>query len=75
VITLHNAVVPFDGDVIEIEDVSTVVDVSIDHTLANSDCTRVALSNGDVFQVQESPDEVSALIAGDTKPDDSKKEK
>jgi uncharacterized protein YlzI (FlbEa/FlbD family) len=63
-ITLHNAVVPFDGDEIVV-DASTVVDVSVDHTLANSDCTRVALSNGDVFQVQESVEEVEALIEGD----------
>jgi hypothetical protein len=60
---LTNAVVPFDGDPIEIPDVSKITDVSIDHTLANADCTRVAMDNGDVFQVQESVEEIGEMIS------------
>lgn len=60
--TLHNAIVPFDGDPIEITDPKTVEVFLLDHSLANGDCTRVVLTDGTTFWVQESVDEVATLI-------------
>ena len=59
---LTNAVPPFDGDEIFIQDPKSIVDVTVDHTLANGDCTRVVLSNWEVFRVKESVDEVQHMI-------------
>ncbi len=61
-ITLHNAVVPFDGDEIVIEDVKQIVGFTVDHSLINSDCTRIEMASGTVFQVKESVDEVKDLM-------------
>ena len=68
---LTNAVVPFDGDPIEIFDVAEVSSVSVDHYLANGDCTLVMLANGNGFRVKESVDEVTEMIRVEL---DSKKE-
>jgi len=62
---LTNAIPPFDGDPIAIPDPACIKDFSVDHTLANADCTRVELDNGTVFLVQESVAEVSATISTD----------
>lgn len=59
---LTHAVPPFDGDEIFIPDPSLIVDVTVDHSVANGDCTRVALRNGDVFQVKQSVEEVRQMI-------------
>jgi hypothetical protein len=61
-IQLTNAVVPFDDDIITIEDGSKIAEMYIDHSLANSDCTRVTMADGNVFQVKESVDEIQQMI-------------
>jgi uncharacterized protein YlzI (FlbEa/FlbD family) len=66
VITLTNAVVPFDGEQIFIEDVSEISEMFIDHSLANSDCTRVVMNNGNEYQVQESMDEIQQMIENES---------
>jgi hypothetical protein len=64
VITLTNAVPPFDGDLIEIAS-GAIKTIVIDHTLANGDCTRVTLDDGEFFQVKEAPEEIVELILGE----------
>lgn len=61
-ITLHNAIVPFDGDPINIEDPKTIKVMTVDHTQPTADCTRVMLDDGSTFLVTESVDEIQAMI-------------
>ncbi len=62
---LTNAILPFDGDPIAIPNPTCIKDFSVDHSLANGDCTRVELDNGTVFHVQESVEQISAMISTD----------
>jgi hypothetical protein len=61
-ITLHNAVVPFDGDEIVIGESETIKDYTVDHSQPSGDCTRVELDGGTVYLVTESIDEIEAMI-------------
>jgi hypothetical protein len=61
-ITLHNAVIPFDGQPIEITDPKSISDFFIDHSLVDGDCTRVECANGAVFLVQETVEEIAEMI-------------
>lgn len=60
--TLTSAAPPFDGEEIFIPNPAVIVDVSVDHSIANADCTRVVLNNGEVFHVRESVDEIQEMI-------------
>jgi C1A family cysteine protease len=62
---LTNAIPPFDGDPIAIPNPACIKDFSLDHSVANADCTRVELDNGAVFHVQESVEEICAMISAD----------
>jgi hypothetical protein len=64
-ILLTNAIVPFDGDPIQIEDVKTIKSLSVSHVLANSDATAVQLDDGTIFLVREPVDAVQAMIDAD----------
>lgn len=59
---LTNAVVPWDGDPILIPSSDSIVSVSVDHTMANGDCTLVELSTCTKYQVKESVDQIEGMI-------------
>lgn len=61
-IVLHNAVVPFDGDEIVINEPDKIVSFTIDHTLASADAVRIEMESGTVYLVSESIDEIESIM-------------
>jgi hypothetical protein len=61
-IVLHNAVVPFDGDEIVINEPDKILSFTIDHTLDNSDAVRIEMESGTIYMVTESVDEIEAMM-------------
>ena len=60
---LTNAVVPFDGDEVLIPSGDEISSISVDHSLINSDCTKIEMKSGTIFLVKESVDDIEAMLA------------
>jgi hypothetical protein len=64
VITLHNALPLTDDDPIVIVDGKSIEVFTPDHTTPQ-DCTRVVLTDGSTFLVEESVDAIKNLLANE----------